>query len=118
MMGKTASPGNISQLEDLLFTDSDMVSDAVSMAIKISTISLSVKSRSSSCEIFPGLAVLPKSQRALFFLPACPSSGSSEIPRPSVLVHLERSSFRHHLQEPHQELPTGMPYGAADVVGD
>ncbi|KAK1923021.1 putative DNA mismatch repair protein MSH2 [Papiliotrema laurentii] len=36
LLGKTASPGNISQLEDLLFTDSDMVSDAVSMAIKIS----------------------------------------------------------------------------------
>lgn len=36
VLAKTASPGNISQVENLLFADSDMVSNAVSMAIKIS----------------------------------------------------------------------------------
>jgi len=35
VLGKSASPGNISQVEDLLFADSDLVSSAVSMAIKI-----------------------------------------------------------------------------------
>jgi DNA mismatch repair protein MSH2 len=33
-VGKTASPGNISQLEDLLFSNTDLVASAVSMAIK------------------------------------------------------------------------------------
>lgn len=36
ILAKTASPGNISQVESLLFADSDMVSNAVSMAIKVS----------------------------------------------------------------------------------
>lgn len=35
ILAKTASPGNISQVESLLFADSDMVSNAVSMAIKV-----------------------------------------------------------------------------------
>jgi DNA mismatch repair protein MSH2 len=36
-LGKEASPGNIAPLEDLLFDHSDMLSNAVSMAVKIQT---------------------------------------------------------------------------------
>lgn len=35
VLGKAASPGNVSQLEDLLFSHSDMTASAVSMAIKV-----------------------------------------------------------------------------------
>lgn len=35
-IGKVASPGNISQVEELLFSDNELVSNAVSMAIKVS----------------------------------------------------------------------------------
>ena len=35
VLGKMASPGNIGQVEELLFADSEMVSNAVSMAIKV-----------------------------------------------------------------------------------
>ncbi|ORY29618.1 muts domain V-domain-containing protein [Naematelia encephala] len=34
-LSKTASPGNISQLEDLLFSHTDLVANAVSMALKV-----------------------------------------------------------------------------------
>ncbi|EJT47892.1 DNA mismatch repair protein MSH2 [Trichosporon asahii var. asahii CBS 2479] len=34
-IGKTASPGNLSQVEDLLFAHEDLLANAVSMAIKI-----------------------------------------------------------------------------------
>lgn len=35
VLAKSASPGNISQLEDLLFSHTDLVANAVSMALKI-----------------------------------------------------------------------------------
>ena len=35
VLAKTASPGNISQLEDLLFSHTDLVANAVSMALRI-----------------------------------------------------------------------------------
>jgi DNA mismatch repair protein MSH2 len=34
-LAKSASPGNISQLEDLLFSQTDLVANAVSMALRI-----------------------------------------------------------------------------------
>lgn len=34
-LARTASPGNISQLEDLLFAQTDLVANAVSMALKV-----------------------------------------------------------------------------------
>jgi DNA mismatch repair protein MSH2 len=34
-LARTASPGNISQVEDLLFSHTDLVANAVSMAIKV-----------------------------------------------------------------------------------
>ncbi|KAK4686325.1 DNA mismatch repair protein MSH2, partial [Tremellales sp. Uapishka_1] len=37
VLGKTASPGNISQVEDLLFSHTDLIANAVSMALKITT---------------------------------------------------------------------------------
>ena len=36
VLAKSASPGNVSQLEDLLFANEDMAANAVTMAIKIS----------------------------------------------------------------------------------
>jgi DNA mismatch repair protein MSH2 len=35
VLGKSASPGNVGQVEDLLFSHEDMVANAVSMSIKI-----------------------------------------------------------------------------------
>jgi DNA mismatch repair protein MSH2 len=35
VLGKSASPGNIGQVEDLLFSDMDMSSNAVMMAVKV-----------------------------------------------------------------------------------
>ena len=35
VLAKTASPGNISQLEDLLFSHEDLVANAVSMSLKV-----------------------------------------------------------------------------------
>ena len=35
ILGRSASPGNISQLEDMLFDRSDMLGNAVSMAVKL-----------------------------------------------------------------------------------
>jgi len=35
VLAKAASPGNISQLEDLLFSHEDLVASAVSMALKV-----------------------------------------------------------------------------------
>jgi DNA mismatch repair protein MSH2 len=35
VLGKSASPGNISQMEDLLFSGTDLVDHAVSMALRI-----------------------------------------------------------------------------------
>ena len=35
-LAKTASPGNISHLEDLLFSHEDLLANAVSMALKVS----------------------------------------------------------------------------------
>ena len=35
VLAKTASPGNIAQLEDLLFSHEDLVANAVSMALRV-----------------------------------------------------------------------------------
>jgi hypothetical protein len=70
-----------------------------------------LKSRSSSWEMFPGLAVRASSQRALFFRPATPSSGAYTSTRICFVV---RHSRRKALVSAIEMVTDGRPRGEVE----